>query len=74
MELIKTIPLFINLNDADIWFQDEARFGQQNTTTRIWAKKELDRGQSNNNSLIMRIYLALYALQRGIQKHSLHQG
>lgn len=21
-----------------MWFQDEARFGQQNTTTRIWAK------------------------------------
>lgn len=21
------------------WFQDEARFGQQNTTTRIWAEK-----------------------------------
>jgi hypothetical protein len=24
-----------------VWFQDEARFGQQGTTTRIWA----DRGQ-----------------------------
>ena len=24
---------------VDIWFQDEARFGQQNTTTRIWAAK-----------------------------------
>ena len=23
----------------DVWFQDEARFGQQNTTTRLWAKK-----------------------------------
>jgi hypothetical protein len=23
----------------DIWFQDEARFGQQNTTTRLWAEK-----------------------------------
>ena len=22
-----------------MWFQDEARFGQQNTTTRIWAEK-----------------------------------
>lgn len=39
MELIKTIPLFITLNDVDIWFQDEARFGQQNTTTHLWAKK-----------------------------------
>lgn len=23
----------------DVWFQDEARFGQQNTTTRVWADK-----------------------------------
>ncbi|ABM05358.1 ISSod10, transposase OrfB [Psychromonas ingrahamii 37] len=23
----------------DVWFQDEARFGQQNTTTRVWATK-----------------------------------
>jgi hypothetical protein len=22
-----------------VWFQDEARFGQQNTTTRVWATK-----------------------------------
>ena len=22
----------------DVWFQDEARFGQQNTTTRLWAR------------------------------------
>ncbi|WP_407636162.1 transposase, partial [Paraglaciecola polaris] len=22
----------------DVWFQDEARFGQQNTTTRLWAE------------------------------------
>ena len=27
------------LDRVDIWFQDEARFGQQNTTTRIWASK-----------------------------------
>jgi hypothetical protein len=25
---------------VDIWFQDEARFGQQNITTRIWAKTD----------------------------------
>tara|TARA_R110000782_G_scaffold31795_1_gene77869 strand:- start:61 stop:579 length:519 start_codon:yes stop_codon:yes gene_type:complete len=23
---------------VDVWFQDEARFGQQNTTTRLWAE------------------------------------
>lgn len=27
------------LEQVDIWFQDEARFGQQNTTTRLWATK-----------------------------------
>ena len=27
------------LDRVDIWFQDEARFGQQNTTARLWARK-----------------------------------
>ena len=27
------------LESVDIWLQDEARFGQQNTTTRLWAIK-----------------------------------
>lgn len=27
------------MDKVDIWFQDEARFGQQNTTTRLWAEK-----------------------------------
>ena len=26
------------LKNVDVWFQDEARFGQQNTTTRLWAE------------------------------------
>jgi transposase len=33
------IPGHVTLDKVDIWFQDEARFGQQNTTTRVWAKK-----------------------------------
>ena len=40
--LIKTIlkiPGHVTLDRVDVWFQDEARFGQQNTTTRIWAEK-----------------------------------
>jgi hypothetical protein len=40
--LIKTIlkiPGHVPLDRVDVWFQDEARFGQQNTTTRIWAEK-----------------------------------
>jgi transposase len=27
------------LDRVDVWFQDEARFGQQNTTSRVWAGK-----------------------------------
>lgn len=27
------------LEHVDVWFQDEARFGQQNTTTRLWAER-----------------------------------
>jgi transposase len=37
--LIKLCPLHTTLDKIDIWFQDEARFGQQNTTTRLWATK-----------------------------------
>jgi len=32
------LPEEISLEQVDIWFQDEARIGQQNTVTRIWAK------------------------------------
>ena len=38
-EKINKIPFNVTLDQVDIWFQDEARFGQQNTTTRIWAQK-----------------------------------
>jgi hypothetical protein len=37
-ETINTIPGHIALNKVDIWFQDEAGFCQQNTTTRLWAQ------------------------------------
>lgn len=39
IKTILKIPGHISLDKVDIWFQDEARFGQQNTTTRIWAEK-----------------------------------
>ena len=39
LETILNIPGHIALANVDIWFQDEARFGQQNTTTRLWAKR-----------------------------------
>ncbi|MEZ9460055.1 IS630 family transposase, partial [Vibrio sp. 10N.222.54.E8] len=29
----------MGLESVDVWFQDEARFGQQNTTTRLWATR-----------------------------------
>jgi len=38
--MILTIPWNISLKNVDVWFQDEARFGQQNTTTRLWTTKE----------------------------------
>ncbi len=38
-ETIAKIPLNISLEQVEVWFQDEARFGQQNTTIRIWAQK-----------------------------------
>nr|WP_088568936.1 MULTISPECIES: IS630 family transposase [Colwellia] len=39
MEMILTIPWNVRLKNVDVWFQDEARFGQKNTTTRLWAIK-----------------------------------
>ncbi|WP_210452670.1 IS630 family transposase [Vibrio crassostreae] len=39
IETILKIPGHIGLESVDVWFQDEARFGQQNTTTRLWATR-----------------------------------
>ena len=38
-ETILKIPGHVGVNRVDVWFQDEARFGQQNSTTHIWAKR-----------------------------------
>nr|WP_232360072.1 IS630 family transposase [Paraneptunicella aestuarii] len=38
INVIKLCPGHLSLNNVDIWFQDEARFGQQNTTSRLWAR------------------------------------
>ncbi len=35
----KCVPEQIALGQIDVWFEDEARIGQQGTMTRIWAKK-----------------------------------
>ncbi|MCP4066254.1 MAG: IS630 family transposase [Gammaproteobacteria bacterium] len=39
LETILNTPGHLSLDRIDVWFQDEARFGQQNTTTRIWAPR-----------------------------------
>ena len=39
METILHTPFDVQKEQIDIWFQDEARFGQQNQTTRVWALK-----------------------------------
>lgn len=39
IETINRIPGHVALDLVDVWFQDEARFGQQNTTTHLWAEK-----------------------------------
>ena len=39
LETILNIPGHVALANVDVWFQDEARFGQQNTTTRLWARR-----------------------------------
>jgi hypothetical protein len=54
---ITTIPGHMGLDRTDVWFQDEARFGQQNTTTKIWPKKVRDLELSGSNSLNQLIYM-----------------
>lgn len=39
IQTILKIPGHVALDRVDIWLQDEARFGQQNTTTKLWAVK-----------------------------------
>ncbi|MBA6287300.1 hypothetical protein H4J61_00125 [Colwellia sp. MB3u-4] len=68
MEMILTIPWNVSLKNVDVWFQDEARFGQQNITTRLWATKGT-RPRAVNSSLSMLIFLVLFALQQEIPRH-----
>ena len=35
----QALPDSVDLEKVDIWFQDEARFGQQNKISRVWAIK-----------------------------------
>lgn len=33
------MPSAVNVEDIEIWFQDEARIGEQGTITRMWAER-----------------------------------
>jgi hypothetical protein len=35
--------------EVQLWFQDEARFGQQGTLTRVWARKGSRPGRLRRN-------------------------
>jgi hypothetical protein len=39
MEMNPAIQWNVSLKRVDVWCQDEARFGQQNMATRLWAEK-----------------------------------
>ncbi len=39
LSTILNTPGHVALDRIDVWFQDEARFGQQNTMPRIWPTK-----------------------------------
>ena len=66
MATIRDTPGHVALDRIDVWFQDEARFGQQNTTTRLWAAKGSRQGAVDNSNLSMLISLVQCAQQRGV--------
>jgi hypothetical protein len=37
--VVNCIPKHVDIKNVDIWFQDEARFGQQGSLSRLWAIK-----------------------------------
>jgi hypothetical protein len=39
IETLFAIPVHMSLEQVVFWFQNEARIGQRNTTTRLWATK-----------------------------------
>ena len=51
MEVIKRVPGHVALEAVDVWYQDEARFGQQNSTTRLWATKGTRPRAVNTNGI-----------------------
>lgn len=59
--MILTVPWNVSLKKVDVWFQDEAQFGQQ---TRPQGQEPL-----SNSSLNMFIFLVRFAQQQEIPKH-----
>ncbi len=58
VETILNIPLHVPLDKVDAWFEDEARFGQQNTTTRVWVTKDTRPSEVMQQSFEYATYLA----------------
>jgi hypothetical protein len=74
IETIKLIPEHIVLDKVDFWFQDEARIGQQNTTTRLWSMKgcrpkAVKQQQFDYAGHPMHICLGLCVLPQAKQRH-----
>ena len=68
LETILNIPGHVALANVDVWFQDEARFGQQNTTTRLWARRGSRPELFSNNNSSTSISSVPSALQPGQRK------
>ena len=67
LETILHTPGHLPLDRIDVWFQDEARFGQQNPTTRIWAETGT-RPRIVKQQQFMDTYLARYVQPQAKQK------
>ncbi|PSW25212.1 hypothetical protein C9J19_18850 [Photobacterium phosphoreum] len=66
--MIIKIPRHIKVDKVDVWFQDEAKFGQQNTTTRLWAERGNQPRAIKNSRLNIFIYLILCAQQKELER------
>ena len=67
--MIRTIPWNVSLKKVAVWFQDEARFGQQNTTTRLWATKGTRPRAVKQQQFKYAYLLVLFAQPQETPKH-----
>ncbi len=56
------------LESVDVCFQDEARFGQQNTTTRLWAPRETRPKAVKQQQFEYTYYLILSAQREALER------